>query len=76
MGEVLGGGEGVDRNDPELLLLLPGDVPNTGKAGTKNTHLIFGHNLYNWEKFKEFFKLSSFSWKRPYSSIRKKNILH
>lgn len=35
MGEVLGGGDGVDLKEAELLLLLPGDVPNMGKAGKK-----------------------------------------
>lgn len=36
MGEVLGGGDGVDLKEAELLLLLPGDVPNMGKAVKKN----------------------------------------
>lgn len=35
MGEVLGGGDGVDLKEAELLLLLPGDVPNMGKAVKK-----------------------------------------
>lgn len=40
MGEVLGGGDGVERNEAELLLLLPGEVPNNGKAETKQKHYI------------------------------------
>lgn len=73
MGEVLGGGDGVERNEAELLLLLPGEVPNNGKAETKRKTL---YQLTNNNQINTLFSRINYRHLRRRSRFLCRKCLH